>query len=141
MTLISRIFLALSGMMTIAQSLHYALDPRGAFARHGGILTSPAATTEIRVAFGAMGVAAGLYLGWGALFKGSTNASLRFLVFMLGCVWPVGVLGTLHDSGTLAHYWLPVVVDAVILLLGAVLLRINLRIGAIDPAVAAYPPK
>jgi hypothetical protein len=140
MTLTSRIFLALNALLTVWTSSHYLFDPAIAFAQHGGTLTSPVATTEIRVAFGAMGVAAGLYLGWGALFKSGIIESLRFLVFMLGCVWPVGLLGTLHDSGTLSHYRLPIVVDGVILLLAAILLWINVRRRPIEAARGASPP-
>jgi hypothetical protein len=90
-------------------------------------LTNPAATTEVRVAFGGMGVAGGLYLGWGAVFKSGINESLRFLVFLLGCVWPIRVFGTLHDSGTLSHYRVAVGADGVFLVLGAILLWVNVR--------------
>jgi hypothetical protein len=74
-----------------------------------------------------MGVAAGLYMGWGALFRSGICESLRFLVFLLGCVWPIRVLGTLHDSGGLSHYLVPVTLDGLFLLSSILLLWLNVR--------------
>jgi Domain of unknown function (DUF4345) len=122
MILATRIFLGLMALLTVGPSLYYVFDPVNAFAQHAGVLTSPVATTEIRVAFGGMGVAGGLYLGWGAVFRDAIVESLRFLVILLGCVWPIRVFGTLHDSGTLSNYWVPVIGDGTFLLLGIILL-------------------
>jgi hypothetical protein len=127
MILTTRIFLALMAVLTVGPSLYYVFDPVAAFAQHAGVLTSPVATTEIRVAFGGMGVAAGLYMGWGAIFRSGINESLRFLVFLLGCVWPIRIFGTLFDSGTLSHYIVAVGADGTFLVLSAILLWINVR--------------
>src|ERR1700728_3849989 len=101
MIVVIRVYLALMAVLTVGPSLYYVFDPVNAFAQHSGVLSSPVAMTEVRVAFGGMGVAGGIYLGWGALFRSAINESLRFLVILLGCVWPIRVFGTLHDSGTL----------------------------------------
>jgi hypothetical protein len=133
MVLTTRIFLALMALMTVGPSLYYVFDPVNAFAQHAGVLTHPAATTEIRVAFGGMGVAAGLYMGWGAAFKSGIMESLRFLVFLLGCVWPIRVFGTLFDSGTLSNYLVAVVADGAFLVLSVALLWVNARRRPIEP--------
>jgi hypothetical protein len=140
MILTTRIYLALMAVLTVGPSLYYVFDPVNAFAQHAGVLTSPVATTEIRVAFGGMGVAGGLYLGWGAVFKDGIMESLRFLVFLLGCVWPIRVLGTLHDSGTLSHYWTAVAADGGFLLLGIILLWANARRGPAQAVSGALRP-
>jgi hypothetical protein len=138
MILTTRIFLALMALLTVGPSLYYVFDPVDAFAQHAGILTSPVATTEIRVAFGGMGVAWGLYMGWGAVFKDRILESLRSLVFLLGCVWPVRVLGTLHDSGTLSHYWGAVGGDGTFLALSVILLWVNARRGRHEPVAGVF---
>jgi hypothetical protein len=133
MTAAIRIYLALMAVLTVGPSLYYVFDPVDAFAQHSGVLSSPVPMTEVRVAFGGVGVAAGIYLGWGAMFKSAINESLRFLVILLGCVWPVRVLGTLHDSGTLAHYIVAVGADGLFLALGIIGLWLNIRRISSDP--------
>jgi hypothetical protein len=122
LTLGAQIYVALIALITVGPAMAWVLHPLNAMTPYGITTLDPRAATEIRVAFGAQGVGAGLYMALG-LLRGRTGLidSLRFLTVYLACVVPVRILGAVQDLGGISHYQVPVFADGSFLVISAIL--------------------
>ncbi len=118
----AQVYLAAIGIVTIVTALPWILDPNSSLSTYGDVVRSPREVVELRVAFGAQGLAAGLYMVL-VLLRSTSGVSegLRFLTVYLACVVPVRLFGALGNADDMSHSAVAIGADGTFLVISALL--------------------
>jgi len=132
-----RIWLALMALFFIVPSLLYLIDPAANFVMNGQALTVAAAHTDVRVMYGTLPIAIGLFLVPAAIGRSDARTAL-WLCFLLFAFIVLGrLIGLALDHGDQSFTRLCLLFEVPVMLVSGVLLFVRHR--ADDGASAALP--